>query len=203
MLIDPTQISKRALYGHMTHLITPRPIAWVSTRSSAGCDNLAPFSYFNAVGTAPPMLMFCPANKADGSKKDTLRNVEQTGQFVVNVVSANLAQPMNASAAEFEAETSEFAACGLTPAASRHVAPPRVAEALAAFECELHTVMLLGSGPAGTNLVLGKILAIHVDDRCLDSAGQVDPQIMDSLGRMGGSAYATTRDRFELPRPTR
>ena len=201
MLIDPTEISKRTLYGHMTRLITPRPIAWVSTRSRDGVDNLAPFSYFNAVGTRPPTLMFCPANKADGSKKDTLRNIEASGQFVVNIVSASLGHVMSDTSAEFAAEVSEFEACGLTAAPSLKVDAPRVSEALAAFECELHTAMVLGTGPGGANLVVGRILAIHVDDRCLGEDGQVDPGKLDSLGRMGGDGYATTRDLLNIPRP--
>ena len=201
MLIDPQSISKRDLYGHMTRLITPRPIAWVATRSRAGGDNLAPFSYFNAVGTAPPTLVFCPANKADGSKKDTLRNIEETGHFVVNVVSHAMGRVMSDTSAEFPPEVSEFAACGLTAIEAARVAAARVAEALAAFECELHAVMVLGAGPGGANLVVGRIVAIHVDDRCLGDDGQVDPARLDTLGRMGGDSYATTRDRLEIPRP--
>jgi flavin reductase (DIM6/NTAB) family NADH-FMN oxidoreductase RutF len=201
MWIQPGEISKRALYGHMTRLITPRPIAWVSTRSTSGVLNLAPFSYFNAVGTHPPTLMFCPANKADGTKKDTLANIERTGQFVVNLVSAGVVQPMSDSSAEFGPEVDEFAECGLTPVDSQHVEVPRVGEALAAMECELHTSMVLGTGPGGANLVVGRILAIYVDDGCLDPRGRVDPAKLDTLGRMGGNLYVTTRDRLEVERP--
>lgn len=201
MLIEPDKISKRELYEHMTRLITPRPIAWVSTCSLAGINNLAPFSYFNAVGTVPPTVMFCPANKADGSKKDTLNNVERTGQFVVNIVSANLAESMNQSAGEYDAEESEFEGCGLTPVSSNIVAVPRVAEAWAAIECELHSVMILGTGPGGASMVVGRIVALHVEDGCLDPAGQIDPEKLDTLGRMGGDVYVFTREKIEMQRP--
>jgi flavin reductase (DIM6/NTAB) family NADH-FMN oxidoreductase RutF len=201
MLITPESVSKRDLYAYMTRLITPRPIAWVSTRSLAGVDNLAPFSYFNAVGTSPAMLMFCPANRADGSKKDTLINVEQTGEFVVNVVSANLAAAMNQSSGEYDSDESEFDHCGLTREPSSSVAPPRVREATAAFECVLHSVIILGTGAGGANMVIGKIVAIHVADDCLDTSGQIDADRVDSIGRMGGDGYALTRQRMELPRP--
>lgn len=201
MWIEPDRISKRDLYGHMTRLITPRPIAWVSTRSLQGVDNLAPFSYFNAVGTVPPTVMFCPANKADGSKKDTLVNVERTGQFVVNIVSVPVAEAMNQTAGEYDASESEFDHTGLTRQASSKVNVPRVKEALAAIECELHSVVILGTGPGGANMVIGRIVGIHVDDRCLDAVGRIDAEKLDTLGRMGGDAYAMTRERIELARP--
>ena len=201
MLITPESVSKRDLYAYMTRLITPRPIAWVSTRSLTGIDNLAPFSYFNAVGTSPATLMFCPANRADGSKKDTLVNVEQTGEFVVNVVSANLAAAMNQSSGDYDSNESEFDHCRLTREPSNSVAPPRVREAIAAFECVLHSVIILGTGAGGANMVIGKIVAIHLADDCLDASGQIDANQVDSIGRMGGDGYAFTRDRMELPRP--
>lgn len=202
MLIDPDAISKLDLYNHMTRLITPRPIAWVSTRSRGGIDNLAPYSYFNAVGTKPPTLMFCPANKMDGTKKDTLVNIEATGQFVVNIVSGAMVLPMNQSSAEYPAEVSEFAAVGLSRARSCRIEVPRVAEAFAAIECDLHSVVILGTGPGGASLVIGRIVAIYIDDRCLDSTGQIDPSILDTVGRMGGPFYASTRERFEVERPS-
>lgn len=201
MLIEPAGISKNALYGWMTRLITPRPIAWVSTRSLEGVDNLAPYSYFNAVGTHPPTLMFCPANRPDGSKKDSLVNIESSGQFVVNLVTADLAAPMNQTSADYRPSESEFDATGLTRVEGVKVRAARVAEAWAAFECSLHTVMILGTGPGGANLVVGRIEAIHVDDRCLGPDGQFDAERFDTIGRMGGPSYAHTRDRFELQRP--
>lgn len=201
MLIDPEKVSTNELYGYMTRLIVPRPIAWVSTRSTRGVDNLAPFSYFNAVGTCPPTLVFCPANKADGSKKDTLLNIESTGQFVVNLVSMELVQAMNQSSAEYLPEESEFEACGLTACEAERIQVARVQQARAAFECQLHSVVILGSGPGAANMVIGRVIAIHVQDECLDSQGWPVADKLDAVGRLGGTSYATVREPFDIPRP--
>ncbi|MFT7643965.1 MAG: flavin reductase (DIM6/NTAB) family NADH-FMN oxidoreductase RutF, partial [Pirellulaceae bacterium] len=201
MEFDPASLSRGQIYQQMIRIITPRPIAWVSTRSSSGIDNLAPYSYFNAVGSNPPLLMFCPANKPDGTKKDSLRNVEENGEFVVNIVSFDVAQQMNQSSAAYDTETSEFDACGLTRADSKRVKPPRVAEAKAHFECTLHTVLNLGTGAGGANLVLGNIVAFHVDDQTLGDDGFADPAKLDAVGRLGGISYCRTSERFALDRP--
>jgi len=200
--LNPEELSHSELYAHMIRLITPRPIAWVSTVSNDGKPNLAPFSYFNAVGSNPPTLMFCPANRPDGTPKDTLANIQANGEFVVNVVSFDLAEQMNQSAAAYDTEVSEFEACGLTAAASSLVKPPRVAEARAHFECRLHSVINLGTGPAGANLVLGRIVAIRIDDEVLDDRGRADPAKLDTIGRLGGISYSRTTDRFDIDRPT-
>jgi flavin reductase (DIM6/NTAB) family NADH-FMN oxidoreductase RutF len=183
----------------MLRLITPRPIAWVSTCSADGRLNLAPFSYFNGVGANPPTVVFCPANKRDGTPKDTLLNIEQTGEFVVNVVSAKLTESMHQTSAPYERHVDEFTECGLTPVSSRRVTPPRVAEACAHLECRLMHSMHLGTGPGGANLVIGRIILIHIDDQMLDADGLADPARIDSVGRMGGQSYTRTRDRFDLP----
>ena len=201
MDFDPQQIPPQDFYRRMTSCIHPRPIAWVSTLSPRGIANLAPFSFFNGVGANPPALMFSVVNRRDGSQKDTIINVEATRQFVVNVVSYELARKMNATSADLPYETSEFEPCGLTPAPSLRVRPPRVKEALVHLECELHQVVHIGQGPLAANVVIGRILLIHADDAVLDADGQIDPQKLDSVGRMGGQLYATTRDRFEMPRP--
>lgn len=201
MEIDPNTIDPNELYAHMVRLVTPRPIAWVSTLSDDGVPNLAPFSYFNAVGSKPPTLMFCPANRPDGQKKDTLRNIEQNGQFVVNVVSFDLAEKMNQTSGTYEFAIDEFEACGLQPARSVRVRPPRVAEARVHFECQVHSIIHLGTGPGGANMVIGSILLIHVRDDVLNERGRADPARLDTIGRMGGMSYARTTDRFDLKRP--
>lgn len=201
MDLNPAQLGRGELYQHMIRLITPRPIAWVSTLSASGVANVAPFSYFNAVGSRPPTLMFCPANKPDGSKKDTLVHIERSGEFVVNIVSADLAEAMNQTAADYDIETSEFAKAGLTPGVSAIVQPPRVAEARAHFECQVHTILHLGTGPGGASVVIGRIVHLHMDDAILDENGRIDPDRLDTLGRMGGITYCHTRDRFDLERP--
>ncbi len=201
MLVDADQIRPRDVYRHLISLITPRPIAWVSTRSKEGVSNLAPFSFFSGVGSRPPSLLFCPANRRDGSRKDTLRNVEQTGEFVVNLVSAELAQAMHNTSADYDDQTSEFSACGLTEAPAERVGAPRVAEAKASIECRLMQTMHLGTGPGASNIVVGQILLLHLDDSIVGADGWADPDRLDTIGRMGGRAYTYTRDRFELPPP--
>ncbi len=202
MQLDPQEMGVRDFYLHMVRLIMPRPIAWVSSISGSGIQNLAPYSFFNGVGANPPTLMFCPVNRRDGSKKDSLLNIEETGEFVVNVVPFATAEVMNQTSAEYPHEVSEFDACSLTPVASSRVAPPRLKESTASFECQLHLAMQLGSGPVGANLVIGRIVLVHVDDHVLDDEGLADPAKLDLVGRMGGATYSRTTDRFDLPRPS-
>lgn len=192
----------RDIYSWMVHLITPRPIAWVSTLSKEGIANLAPYSFFNGVGSNPPSLLFCPANRRDGSPKDTLANVEATGEFVVNIVTEDLAGPMNQSSAECYAEIDEFELCQLQSAASKRVRVPRVERAVAAFECELMQTIHLGHGPGGANVVIGRIVEIFFDDSLLDANGIPVLTQLETIGRLGGESYVRTTDRFTLPRPS-
>jgi len=134
MQFDPTNISPRAIYSLMVQLITPRPIAWISTVSNSGITNLAPYSFYNGVGANPPSLLFCPANKKDGSRKDSLTNVLETGEFVVNVVGMTDAERMNQSSAEYSADVSEIESLEIATLDSSIVGPPRVASSLAQFE---------------------------------------------------------------------
>lgn len=201
MRIDPAAIPIRDMYRMMISVITPRPIAWVSTVSPRGIPNLAPFSFFNGVAANPPTVVFSPVNRRDGSKKDTILNIEQTPEFVVNVVSFGQAEPMNDTSAELPYEESEFEKCGLTPLPGEKVKPPRVKEAKVHLECVLHQIVHVGEGPLAANLVIGRIVLMHVDEAVLGADGLPDPQKLDTIGRMGGEAYARTTDLFELPRP--
>jgi len=201
MQLDPGETSTRDLYSWMVRLITPRPIAWVSTLSVDGAANLAPFSFFNGVGANPPTIMFCPANKRDGTPKDTLANVRRSGQFVVNVVTESFAQAMNLTSAELDSEVDEFEFAAIDKAESKVVTPPRVARCAAAFECELHQTIQLAAGPGGANIVIGRIVWLHVGDELLDEQGNFDAARMNTIGRMGGDGYVRTSDRFSMPRP--
>lgn len=201
MQIDPTESSVREIYTLMVQLITPRPIAWVSSVSEAGVTNLAPYSFFNGVGANPPTVVFCPANQRDGSPKDSLRNVLETNEFVVNVVSSDDAAVMNQSSANYDSEVSEFEAIGIETLESEKVTPPRIASSRAQFECRLLQHIELGTGPSGANVVIGEIVLLHVADSII-SDGIVDPAKLDNIGRLGGKAYSKTTDRFELDRPT-
>jgi flavin reductase (DIM6/NTAB) family NADH-FMN oxidoreductase RutF len=203
MTIDPTQTHPRDIYLHMVSFITPRPIAWVSTINREGQTNLAPFSFFNGVCPNPPTILFCPTNSRHGKPKDTLRNIEATREFVVNVVPDAIREKMNATSEEFPPEVSEFAACGLASVPSIKVKPPRVKESPVNLECVLHDIIRIGEGPLSGNIVIGRIVMIHADDSVLDESGQIDPAKLDTIGRMGGSIYTRTRERFEMDRPDR
>jgi len=201
MIVDPTTTHPRDIYKHMVSSITPRPIAWVSTVNKDGHTNLAPFSFFNGVCANPPTLLFCPANSRHGKPKDTLLNIEATREFVVNIVPEAIREKMNATSAEFPPEVSEFDACGLAAVPSTRVKPPRVKESPVNIECALHDVIKIGGGPLSGNIVIGRIIMIHIDGSVLDDQGQIDPAKLDTIGRMGGTGYTRTRERFNLERP--
>jgi len=205
LTIDPARQPPRQVYKIMTGIIVPRPIALVSTVDRSGVANLAPFSFFCGVGSAPPTLLFCPALRTvEGSdparRKDTLSNVEETGEFVVNVVSDAIAQAANATAAEVPPEVDEFALSGLTPAPSLVVRPPRVAESPAQMECKLMQVIYTSHKPGGGVIVLGEIVRFHVRANLVVDF-RVDPGGLDAVGRMGGNTWVRTRERVELIRP--
>lgn len=203
MNVDLATLKSRDAYAWMASSILPRPIAWVSTLSAAGVANLAPFSFFQGITAAPPSLLFIPVNTRDGSKKDTVRNLEQVPEFVVNVVPFALADTMNATAAQLPYGEDEFAAFGIEPAASLSVRPPRVAKAPISFECRLHQIVPIGEGPLGANIVIGLISNLHVDDAVLGPDGLPDAGKLDLIGRLGGELYTRTRETFTLARPDR
>ena len=198
MQLDPEKESPTKVYSTMIRAITPRPIAWVSTISPSGITNLAPFSYFNGICSKPAALMISPVNRPDGSKKDTVRNIEANGQFVVNLVPFKLADKMYATSAEMEYEVSEFEAVELTPEASQRVKPPRVAESPVRFECEVMQIVNVGEGPLAANVVIGKILLMDIQESVLDDRQKIDPGLLDPVGRLGGRSYCRTSERFEL-----
>lgn len=201
---DPAQHPQRQIYKLMTGIIVPRPIALVSTVDAAGNANLAPFSFFAGVGSAPPTVLFCPALRPDptgqGKRKDTLRNVEETREFVINVVSEAISAQANAASAEVPAEVDEFKLSGLTPIPSETVKPPRVAESPAQMECRLMQVIYTGSKPGSGVVVLGEVLRFHLREDLVDDF-RVDPAGLDAVGRMAGNTWVRTRDRIELIRP--
>ena len=201
MHFDPAEVRPAVFYQHMVHCIVPRPIAWVSTVGKSGTTNVAPFSYFTGVGSRPPSLLFCPANNKEGQPKDTLRNIQEAGDFVVNIVSFPLTDQMNSTAAELAPEESEFEAFGLTPSESFKVKSPGVAESHVQFECTTLQILNLGDGPGGANIVIGKVVYVHIDDSVVGARDLVDPELLDAIGRMGGISYCRTKQRFDLPRP--
>jgi flavin reductase (DIM6/NTAB) family NADH-FMN oxidoreductase RutF len=203
MRLDFTALPPREIYDWMTRTILPRPIAWVSTISSTGKTNLAPFSFFQGVTSNPPTLLFVPVNTRDGSKKGTVRNIEEVGEFVVNLVPYALAEPMNATAALLPHGESEFERFDVAAVPSERVRPPRVALAPVSFECVLDRIVLIGEGPLAANVIFGRILLVHVSDAALDGSGKADPGQLDLIGRLGGETYTRTTERFDLKRPDR
>jgi flavin reductase (DIM6/NTAB) family NADH-FMN oxidoreductase RutF len=207
--INPSECDQRQIYKLMTGIIVPRPVALVSTVDHDGLRNLAPFSFFAGVGSNPPTVLFCPvvrqasaANEAPAHeiRKDTLRNIEETGEFVVNVVSASIADAANATAAEVPPHVDEFVLSGLTPMASEVVRPPRVAESPAQMECTVLQVIYTGHEPGAGVIVLGEVVRFHIQESLFEEF-RVDPGGLDAVGRMAGSTWVRTRDRFEKVRP--
>jgi flavin reductase (DIM6/NTAB) family NADH-FMN oxidoreductase RutF len=179
----------------------PRPIALVSSIDEKNVRNLAPFSYFTACSANPPVVVFCPILRpVPPHAKDTLRNVVATREFVVNIVSEDFAQGMNATAAQVPPEVDEFELSGLTPLASELIRPPRVAESHIHMECRLLQTMQVSDKPGGGTLVLGEVLRFHVREDLIEDF-RIDPDKLRAIGRMAGSTYARTTDRFELERP--
>lgn len=201
MLLDFSTLSSRDAYNWMINTVTPRPIAWVSTISAAGQTNLAPFSYFQAVCSKPPTLMFSGAVNRHGISKDSILNIRAVPEFVVNLVPHALAEPMNLTATPLPHGESEFDKFGIAPAPSTRVRPPRVAAAPVAFECRLDRILDFGEGPGSSNVVFGTVLCAHISDAILTPEGAIDPAKLDTIGRMGGDSYVRTRDLFTVVRP--
>lgn len=208
MEIDPDVLTAADRYKLMIGAIVPRPIAFVTTVSTEGRVNAAPFSFFNGVCGTPMTLLFCPSNKPDGTLKDTLRNIlegsrdgEGPGaEFVVNVVSSAIIRQAVACAEELPFGESELAMAGLTAAPSAKVNPPRVDESPLAFECVTTRVIRLAPGvPSGGNIVIGRVVHVHAAEGLVDACGHVDPAALDAVGRMAGISYCTTRERFDVP----
>ena len=208
MHLDPASLSPNMRYRLLIGGIVPRPIALVSTRSISGALNLAPFSFFAGVGSNPMTLLFCPANKADGGEKDTLRNCKLaseggTGNFVVNIVPMVHAPRMAACAEELAFGASEFDLSGFTPTPMPGVPehfPPRVRECPVSYACATRTVLRTNPGaPGGGNIVVGEVVSVYVDDNAINEKLHIDPATLDAVGRMAGLTYCTTRERLEFP----
>jgi flavin reductase (DIM6/NTAB) family NADH-FMN oxidoreductase RutF len=192
VILDPAQMPGREPYFLLTSLVVPRPIAWVSTLAEDGTANLAPHSFFNVISSAPPIVHFTSTGK-----KDTLRNARASGEFVVSIVSRDLVEEMNTTSADFPPDVSEFEWAGLDMAASTAVRPPRVARARAALECRVVDMVSLGNG----HMVFGEVVRFVVDD-AIWRDGRVDPELLDPVGRLSGSAYAAQGEVFKIARPT-
>jgi flavin reductase (DIM6/NTAB) family NADH-FMN oxidoreductase RutF len=201
LAFDPAQHSPGDIYKLMIGSIVPRPIALVSTVDETGIRNLAPFSYFTACSANPPVVVFCPILRpTPPTAKDTLRNIMATREFVVNIVSEEMAGGMNATAAQVPPEVDEFVLSGLTPIPSELIQPARVAESHIHMECRLLQIVHVDDQPGSGSLVLGEVLRFHVREDLIDNF-RIDPDKLRAIGRMAGSTYVRTTDRFDLERP--
>jgi flavin reductase (DIM6/NTAB) family NADH-FMN oxidoreductase RutF len=195
MIVDPASVASGAMYRLLISVVVPRPIAFVSTVGRGGGFNVAPFSFFNAITSWPP-LVGISINRRAGQPKDTLRNIQDTGDFVVNVVSEPLLDRMVRSSGDWPEEVDEFALTGLTPVASDLVKSPRVGESPVSLECRLERVIELGD----TFFTVGEIVRAHVADEVLTD-GRVDVEKLRPVARLGGDGYSIVRDVLHVARP--
>ena len=207
--VNPANCEPRQVYKLMTGIIVPRPIALVSTINRNGVANLATFSFFSGVGSNPPTVLFCPTLRAAATpepgmrpeqRKDTLRNVEETGEFVINVVSEEIAAKANAAAAEVAPGVNEFELAGLSAVASQVVGPPRVAASPAQMECRLLQVIYTGRVPGAGVIVLGEVVRFHLREDLFEDF-RIDAALLGAVGRMAGQTWVRTQERFDLIRP--
>ncbi len=195
MQIDPSVQTKADNYKLITNLVVPRPIAWITSLDQSGLVNLAPFSFFNAVGSAPLYIVVSIGRRDDGTPKDTARNITTGGDFVVNLVTEDLLEAMNISATDFPPDQSEVTAAHLDTEASVHVKAPRLRQAQVSLECKLHSAQQLGAN----TLFIGEVVMLHVADHLVGARFHIDN--FAPLGRLGSpSVYCRTKDRFQLPR---
>lgn len=203
---DPQQESVQNIYKLMIGAIVPRPIAFVSSLDLRGVRNLAPFSFFNGVSADPPVVLFCASVRREdpqrglGPHKDTLLNVIDTREFVINVVTESIAEKMNLTSAQVPPDVDEFELSGLTPLPSELVKPPRVAESPVQMECRLRQIVKISEKLLGSTIVLGDVLRFHVREDLVENF-RIDADKLAAIGRMGGPTYVRTRDRFDLERP--
>ena len=199
MHIDPATLNNKEMYKFLIGGVAPRPIAWAGTRSKDGINNLAPFSFYNAFSSTPPIVGFSTIPRLDGRKKDTLQNVIDNKCFTLSAVSHRLVTQMSKSAALLEPEEDEFSYAGLEPAEAQTINAPYVKDALLVFECELNQVISFGDVEGSGNLILGQIKHININDDIYED-GYVNFEKLDPVGRLAGNWYATIRDKFELKR---
>lgn len=195
MILDPRTVQPSAFYQFLITAVVPRPIAFVSTRSLSGTTNLAPFSFFNAISSEPPLVGIAFSERRD-DPKDTLRNIRETGEFVVNVVSEALLEPMVRTSGDWPRAESEFGIAGLTSAPSERVDAPSVAESPVQLECRLEREIPLGNSV----FVVGEVVLARARDDLIDN-GRLDAARLVPVGRLGGEFYALVRDVVRQPRP--
>lgn len=209
LTLDPSAVDKASMYAFVISSVVPRPVAFVSTVSADGEGNLAPYSYFNVMGHNPPVVAIGMSRSPGrgGGKKDTFLNIEQTGEFVVNIMSDWFVEAANHTCGDFARGVDEMAAAGLTPQPSERVRPPRVAEAAVQFECKIRTVheVLDRDGKPSNAIVIGEVVLVHVAEavtgRSPSGKVVVDPGKLRAVCRLGGVTYGRVTELYDIPRP--
>ena len=202
--IDPNSLSTSELHKMLLLSVAPRPIALASTIDEKGNVNLSPFSCFNMFSANPPILVFSPSRRVrDNSTKDTLENIKKVKEVVVNIVNFSIVEPVSLASTEYDSDVDEFKKSGLTPVKSKKVRPPRVEESPISFECVVDKIIELGKDGGAGNLIISKIVHIHINNRYLDNNGSLDTKKLDLVGRMGASWYTRVIEEslFEIPKP--
>jgi len=188
--IDPKETETRDMHQYLLGSVSPRPIAFVSTVDGDGNHNLAPYSFFNAFSSNPPLLVFSSNRRVrDNTTKDTLANVKATKEAVINVVSHDIVRNMTISAVEFPSEVSEFTKAGLTAVDSEKVTPPRVLESPVNMECKVRDIITLGEEGGAGHLIICEVVLMHINESVIDENNRIDPHKIDLMGRMGRSFY--------------
>ena len=202
--IDPRKINQKKQHEYLLSSVCPRPICFASTVDKKGNVNLSPFSFFNVVSSNPPILIFSPARRGtDNTQKHTLTNMLEVEGVVIHIIDYPLVEQMSLTNTPYKKGINEFVKTGLTPLKSNLVRPPRVQEAPFAFECKVKNVIALGDKPGAGNLVLAEVLQMHFHKNYLDQQGNLTPEKMEWVARMGGNWYAkiTKEELFEIPKP--
>ncbi len=202
--IDPNEYDSQKLFRILQGGIAPRPIAFASTIDKNGNHNLAPFSFYNIFGINPTTLVFSPSRRGrDNTTKHTLDNLNEVPEVVINVVTYDMVQQTSLASTEYEKGVDEFIKSGLTPLDSKIIKPRRVAESPIQFECKVREIIETSGKPGSGNLVICEIVYIHVDEKIFDENGEIDPDKLDLVGRMGGDYYVRTsgNSKFIVPKP--
>lgn len=204
--IDPKDISQSQLHSYLLSAVAPRPIALASTIDEKGNVNLSPFSFFNVFSSNPPILIFSPARRGrDNTTKHTYENILKVKEVVINIVNFSIVEQMSLSSTEYKQGVNEFKKAGFTPIKSSKIKSPRVGEAPVSFECIVEKVLELGTGPGAGNLIIAKVVQLHIQTKYLDKSGKLDTIKLDLVARMGGNWYtrAIKDTLFEIPKPIR
>ncbi len=200
MKIDPANLNRQDAHALLVGAILPRPIAFVSTVGKDGIHNIAPFSFFTGMSTKPAVVGFAVGCRRDGTKKDTLVNIEYTKDYVINLVNEELAEAMNQAAGEYPSHVDEFKVAGLTPVKSDLVKSPRVAESPVNLECRLMQILEFGQSPNVNSFIIGEVICVHVQEETWID-GVIKASKVQAIGRLGEDLYCRTNDIFEMKRP--